>query len=265
MPEESGKKLQKYTVQEGDSFNSIASAHGIEYWEDLWELNKDKVPNPDLLAPEDDAGQPVVLDIPDDRDHELGRKLLAEKTPNSDSFLQGTSWLDPRALFSQTYVDDDGNLLDGLKVLVKDPVLGKEHKAETKEGQVQLRLPRKEFDFRVELFPGFDEKLGWFNERVEPGDVLETLMAAPPASEAQAPAESEKPSPNAGKAAPERSAAEAPDPHLQWVDAKPTEAVIETKLDDELQEELAGLLDNLPQENEDPHSAMDGIDQLSLG
>lgn len=179
-PPPAGVPTVDYPVKEGDTFEKIAESFQIDNWEDLWRFNQAQVPNPDLLEPKDKDGKPVVLKVPDHRDHERGRALLKNKAGTESraaSLLGGASWLDPRAQFSQTYVDDFGQPLpDGTKIRVKDPTTGRERTLETKDGRIQTRLPRKPFDFRLELFPGFHDELGFFKKEAGQGDVVEGAL-----------------------------------------------------------------------------------------
>lgn len=38
-----------YTVKAGDTLSAIAYAHGMNSWDELWNLNKDKISNPHLI------------------------------------------------------------------------------------------------------------------------------------------------------------------------------------------------------------------------
>ena len=38
-----------YTVKRGDSLSAIAAAHGIANWQDIYEINRDKIQNPNLI------------------------------------------------------------------------------------------------------------------------------------------------------------------------------------------------------------------------
>jgi resuscitation-promoting factor RpfA len=49
----------RYTVRHGDTLSTIARVHGFTNWRRLYEANRDKVYDPDLIFP----GQ--VLRIPD--------------------------------------------------------------------------------------------------------------------------------------------------------------------------------------------------------
>ncbi len=181
----------RYEVKEGDTFDSIAERFKIDAWEDLWEHNRDalkgRIDSPDLLKPTDKEGRPIVLNVPDDRDHELGRSLLEKKRVRPDAYLGGTSWLDPRGLVSNTLVGDDGKPLeDGTEVTIRDPVLGKTYVEKVEGGRIARRLPRKEWEVKVKAFPGFEERYGWFRKAAGKGDIaakaMEALAASGPAA-----------------------------------------------------------------------------------
>ncbi len=179
-PQPTGVPTVDYPVKEGDTFEKVAESFQIDNWEDLWRFNQALVPNPDMLTARDKDGKPVVIKVPDHRNHELGRKLLKDKAGSAsraDGVLGGASWLDPRALFSQTYTDDaDQPLPDGTKIRVTDPATGRERTLETQGGRIEARLPRKEFDFRLELFPGFHDELGFFKQEAGKGDIVEEAL-----------------------------------------------------------------------------------------
>jgi nucleoid-associated protein YgaU len=47
------KGQNSYTVQRGDQLSTIAQKQlgSVNKWQAIWELNKDRIPNPDLIQP----------------------------------------------------------------------------------------------------------------------------------------------------------------------------------------------------------------------
>ncbi len=175
----------RYTVQTGDTFQSVAAAHGIDHWEDLWEHNKQACPEPEL-EPLGKDGQPVVLSIPR-YDPDAAKARLASRfgdEKEAGQVLGGTSWLDPRGLVSALLVDDDGAPLDGVEVVIEDPVLGTEEVVKTVQGRVEKRLPRKDFTMQARIFPGWDDSFGFFKRMAKPGDLGEEQLITPDAPSA---------------------------------------------------------------------------------
>lgn len=69
---------EQYIVQEGDSLYEIAIEYGV-YWNRIYELNKDKIANPDLIFP----GQVLLISV----EKEESKKESQDKAPQDLSDL----------------------------------------------------------------------------------------------------------------------------------------------------------------------------------
>lgn len=175
-------------LAEGETFEELARRHGIDDWVDLWDYNRARLeaaglPDPNRLP----AGTRIFL--PDDRDHELGRRLLAARGVPVEEYLGGTSWLDPRGVVSITILDDDGvPFPDGTEVVIEDPDLGTRTVERVVAGALNVRLPRKPWTLRVIQSSDFERSHGWFRDAYRPGDSAATHLAGDPRTRPAGPA-----------------------------------------------------------------------------
>ena len=129
---------QTYTVRKGDNLSAIADKYGYPSWNPVFEANKDKIPNPDIIQ----VGQ--VLSLPPLESEQLKPWMEDKEAP--ESIAAAKAYHFPAQYFSLSLTDDEQTLLEREKTwqfeaYTKEPAHRFYHFELTAADQTQVMLP----------------------------------------------------------------------------------------------------------------------------
>lgn len=143
-----------YVVHPGDTLSGIAAAYGLS-WQEIWEANKAKIPNPDLIHPGDELFIPgaALSGEPGETPPEPSPQTTVYTVKTGDTLPQIAQDL---GLSLARLIELNPNLIQaGMELLVPAPATaGLGSKPAGEEATDWLEIAREEEGRRIHEFPG---------------------------------------------------------------------------------------------------------------